>query len=305
VGKARIRVMRFSAAVMLIGLLIAGCGSSDEGDAGSSSRALDAQGGGDSGGGGDGEQSLDERMAAVPYQDEAGVMKGAAMGGSAVPSISDSIIKTAQIELEVDKGQLDEVVRDTELLASRFGGFVFSTSIEESEAKSGSVVIRVPSEDFEATKKAIAAEGTVIAESTSGKDVSQEFIDLEARIRNLEAQESVILGLMRKATTIPQSIRVQNELSGLQLEIERLTGRLRFLEDRTAYATIAIDFTEAGAPAPQKAGTLQKAWEKAIDVALAIASASIISLGFVIPIGIAALIALLIFRQLKPRFSDT
>ncbi|MDQ3956220.1 MAG: DUF4349 domain-containing protein, partial [Actinomycetota bacterium] len=187
----------------------------------------------------------------------------------------------------------------------RFGGFVFSTTIEESESKTGSVVIRVPSEDFEAAKKAIAAEGTVVAEATSGKDVSQEFIDLQARIRNLEAQESVILGLMRQATTIPQSIRVQNELSGLQLEIERLTGRLRFLEDRTAYSTIAIDFTEAGAPAPQEAGTLEKAWQKAVDVALTLASASIISLGFVVPLGLAALIALLIFRQLKPRFSDT
>lgn len=291
---------RLVASVLLGALLFVGCGGDADEASGGGGSDTAVRGGGDQG-------ALSQKMEleAAPYAGDSDVMKRSVTSGSAVPSISDSIIKTAQIELEVDKGQLVDVVRDTELLASRFGGFVFSTSIEESESKTGSVVIRVPSEDFEATKKAIAAEGTVIAESTSGKDVSQEFIDLEARIRNLEAQESVIIGLMRQATTIPQSIRVQNELSGLQLEIERLTGRLRFLEDRTAYATIAIDFTEAGAPAPKKAGTLEKAWEKAIDVAVAIVSASIISLGFVVPIGLAALIALLIFRQLKPRFSDT
>lgn len=294
---ARVQSTRFVAILLLAGLMFVGCGGdSDEGDSGG--LAITAP----EGRGGDQRAGLTEQVDRYSYDSNVGVMERSA---SAVPSISDSIIKTAEIELKVDKGQLVDVVRDTELLASRFGGFVFSTTIEESESKTGSVVIRVPSEDFEAAKKAIAAEGTVVAEATSGKDVSQEFIDLQARIRNLEAQESVILGLMRQATTIPQSIRVQNELSGLQLEIERLTGRLRFLEDRTAYSTIAIDFTEAGAPAPQEAGTLEKAWQKAVDVALTLASASIISLGFVVPLGLAALIALLIFRQLKPRFSDT
>ncbi len=282
--------------VLLAGLVLAACGGDDEGGGASGGDEEAAKLAPQTGPRGVEEDVDDAGYARVPAQPGSPQsLQGGSFGSmSAVPSISQSIIKTAQIELEVDKGRLDEAVRNTELIAARFGGFVFSTSVDDSERGRGSVVLRIPSEDFEAAKKAIAAEGEVTGEATTGKDVSQEFIDLEARIRNLEAQESVILGL----------IRVQNELSSLQLEIERLTGRLRYLEDRTAFGTIAIEFTEAGAPAPQEANTLERAWQRAVDVALAIASASIVSLGFLVPLGIFALLALLIFRQLRPRLSE-
>lgn len=292
------------AAVLLVGLAATGCGMSDESgesqDGGGSAPAIERFRAPEGlapvpapAGGGQVEEALDEGAAILPRA-----------GGGSVPSVSASVIKTAQLELEVAKSEFDEAVRDAETVAGRYGGFVFSTSVEEGEVRTGTVVIRVPSSEFEAALADIKSEGELTEENVTGKDVSQEFIDLQARVRNLQAQEAVILELMKSADSIPETIRVQNELSGIQLEIESLKGRLRFLEDRTSFGTIAVDFRQAGAPAPSKPNAVEEAWQQAVDVTLAIVSGLIISLGFLLPIGILAALVALVFRQLRPRLTS-
>lgn len=221
------------------------------------------------------------------------------------PPIGPRVIKTANVELEVPKDGLEEATRDSIAIAGRFGGFVLSTSTQNDRSASSAIVVRIPAESFERALTELEEIGEVKGEEISGEDVSQQFVDMEARVRNLEAQETVLLRLMDRSVSVSDTIRVQRELQGVQLEIERLTGRLRYLEDQTDMSTISMSLVEVGAPGHKPpTGVLAKAWSRAVDGALAVISAVIVGTGVLVPIAVMAAIAFLILRALRPRLSS-
>lgn len=233
---------------------------------------------------------------------------GSAVAGSLVetPAIGPRVIKTADMSLEVERGSFQDSVRNAIAVAGEYGGFVLSTSIDDSGGRTGSVTIRVPAGDFEAALADLEELGSVERQTVSGRDVSQEFIDLEARVRNFEAQEVVLLRLMGQATTVVDTIRVQHELQSIQLEIERLKGRLRFLRNQAAMSTISIGLFEAGAPpagAP-KLGMLARAWDRAVAVALSVVAAVIVGTGALVPVALLLALAYLVLRAFRPRMSN-
>ena len=142
----------------------------------------------------------------------------------------------------------------------------------------------------------------VTAESVTGQDVSQQFVDLQARLVNLEAQEKVLLRLMDRAQTISESIRVENYLQQVEFQIEDVQGRMLYLQNRTSMSTITVGLHEAGKkPAPpQHASALWKAGERSLGAALAVVTGVIVGAGLVVPLSILALLALLVGRRLAP-----
>src|SRR5206468_11266704 len=108
------------------------------------------------------------------------------------------------------------------------------------------LTIRVPVASFEDAMHDLRGIGTVQRQSISGRDVTSQFVDLEARLRNFETQEKVLLGLLSKATTIAGTFRVQRTLSDVQLRIEELTGQRRVLSNRAELSTIDVELFEAG-----------------------------------------------------------
>jgi hypothetical protein len=115
----------------------------------------------------------------------------------------------------------------------------------------------------------------------------------------------VLLNLMDEASTIADTIRVQNQLERVQENIERMRGRLRVLEDQTSFSTLAVDVIEEGAPKeedPDEAGTLIKAWRDAVDGFMGVISGVIVASGVVLPVAIMALIVALLVRRFRPRF---
>lgn len=301
---------------LVVAALVGACAQEDSGDGGSADVAFDAEEGQVAG---LDQRTSDEftsgRSAAEPAAQAA--YGGSATGGgrgSAVaqaldqtPEIGPSVIKTADMALEVERGNFQDSVRDAIAIAGRYGGFVLSTSIDDERGRSGSVTIRVPADSFEDALGDLENLGSVENQTVTGRDVSQEFIDLEARIRNFEAQEVVLLRLMGQATTVVDTIRVQHELQSVQLEIERLKGRLRFLRDQAAMSTISIGLFEAGAPpsgAP-KLGILGRAWERAMAAALAVVAAVIVGTGAIVPVALLLTLAYLVVRALRPRMSSS
>ncbi|MDQ4096191.1 MAG: DUF4349 domain-containing protein [Actinomycetota bacterium] len=224
-----------------------------------------------------------------------------AYGGTALPSVGAEIVKTADVRLEVPHGDFTSAVQDVESAAATYGGFVLSTSLDDASAKRGEIVLRVPSQDFEQALRDIKDAGKLLGQNISGQDVTQEFIDLEARINNLQAQEAVFLDLMDRATTISQTVRIQNHLSNLQLDIEQLQGRLNFLEDRTALGTISVSLVEEGAPAPGGDSAFEVAWERAVDVLEGMGAAAVFLLVVLFPLVLVGLLVVIIIRQLRPR----
>jgi hypothetical protein len=240
----------------------------------------------------DGARGVEERAAPAPQS------------ASRLPTVGPSVIKTGDLRVRVPNGDFRQSVQEVVSIAGRYpGGFVLSTSIGGGEARFGTIVIRVPARSFERVLTDLEGLGEVRSENVTGQDVTQEFIDLEARLRNSRSQEAVLLRLMDKASTVTDTIRVQGELQAVQLEIERLTGQLRYLEDQTSLGTLTVSLVEAGA-APQPAGTLQRAWKQALENTLGVVAAVIVGAGVVIPVALLVLVALLIVRQLRPRFTS-
>ena len=288
-GARLLRRTKLILAIAALALLGAACGGDDDGGG---DAALSAE-----------SQALDQR--GVARGGDAAGETGLAAGGSAVPSIGDSVVKTADLRLEVPSGDFTHAVQEVESVAPRYGGFVLSTSLDDAAAKRGTIVLRVPSEDFERAVSDLKESGEVLGEEIAGRDVSQEFVDLEARISHLQAQEAVFLDLMDRATSISQTITVQNHLSTLQLDIERLQGRLNYLEDRTALGTITVSLAEEGAPGPSEPNVFAAAWQRALDILEGIGAGLIIALvGIFLPLGVLTAIVLFLFRQLKPRLTS-
>jgi hypothetical protein len=218
-----------------------------------------------------------------------------------IPSIGPSVIKTADLDLEVEHDGFQDAFQAVVNISQAKGGFVLSSQTSGNESRSGSITVRIPEENFESALSQINELGDITDKRVSGEDVSQEFIDLDARLRNLTAQEAVMLDLMGEANTIQGTIRVQNQLTGIQLEIERIRGRLRYLQDQTALSTITVDMTETGVVAPKEAGTIERAWDVARETTGAIVSGVLIGGAALVPIAIVLLVVLLIAKWVWPK----
>jgi hypothetical protein len=215
--------------------------------------------------------------------------------GDALPPAGPSVIKTADVSLRVDDSTLHESIRDIVSIARDNGGYVLSTDEQDDQTGRATVVLRIPAASFETALSDAESVGEVTRETVAGEDVGQEFVDLEARLRNFEAQEAVLLRLMARSESVTDTLRVQRELQDVQLEIERLRGRLRWLRDQTDLSTIKVRVAEAGT-AVEPAGTLLRAWRRALDALTAIASGVLVALVVVVPIAIVALLGLLLVR---------
>lgn len=289
-----------AAAVLLMVLVAAGCSSSDEGDAASVEAETASLDGGSAGAGGGDPLTAQRALADGGGADDSSTATetNAYLAGE----VSERVIKTADLQLEVADGDLAGALREGREIAEAAGGFVLSTSVDGTDRRRGGFTIRVPAERFEETLSELEALGDVAGEDVRGEDVSQEFVDLEARLRNATAQEEVLFRLYDRSNSIADTIRVQRELEDVQLEIERLRGRLRFLEDRTDLSTISVSVTESGAVTTE-AGPFAKAWDKARDTFVAVVSGAIVGAGFLAPLVVLALLAYLVFRLVRPRLS--
>jgi hypothetical protein len=227
-----------------------------------------------------------------------------ALSAAELPSIGPSVIKTADLTVAVGRGEVDEALADATRLAATLGGFVASSSISAGDAARGSIVLRVPSDRFERALTEFESLGSVEHKTISGQDVSQQVIDLEARLRNWQSQEAVLLRLMDRAETVSDTIRVQGELSRVQLEVERLRGRLGYLRDQTDLGTISTTFTGGPLVRPEEPSTLARAWAEARRAALSVVAAVIVGAGFVVPVALLGGAVALVVRALLPRLTS-
>ena len=91
--------------------------------------------------------------------------------------------------------------------------------------------------------------GTLQGEHITGNDVSAQYVDLNARLANAEAQHQVYLALLAKATNINDIIALQNQIGQITSQIEQLKGQIKYLDNNTSYSAITITMNESGAPA--------------------------------------------------------
>jgi hypothetical protein len=144
---------------------------------------------------------------------------------SSLPSLGPRVIQTASVTLSVPSNEFEDVVDRARTIATGFGGFVVGSSASQGPDQRlvrGTLVLRIPERSYAQAMRSLAALGRVEARDESGQDVSQEFVELEARARHLEAVERQLLGLLDEADTVASALAVQSELNNVQLELEQV-----------------------------------------------------------------------------------
>ncbi len=221
-----------------------------------------------------------------------------------IPAIGPAVVKTATLDLQVPKGDFEDAFSAALRVAGRYGGYVQSSSSSGTRVRSGSLTIRVPSVSFDRAMADLSGLGSVRSRSVSGQDVTNEYVDLNARLRTWEAQEAVLLRLMRKATSIEATLRVQSNLQDVQFRIEQIKGQLRVLDNQTQLATIDVSMHEPGAPIPvepqaEERPSLAEAWTKAVNGFLGVLYATVVGLGYLVPVALIAFGIWLAVRRVR------
>ena len=174
-------------------------------------------------------------------------------------TIERKIVKTGNMTLEVE--EIGEAMDKVASIADELGGYVVSSHrYEEEKHISGYVTIRVPADRFdEAFDRLRQLAINVPFEGTEARDVTEEYVDLEARLHNLEATEAQYLALLEKAKTVEEMLKVQQALSDVRGEIERIEGRMKDLERTSDMSLIEVSLEEArGLAEPWSASTAFK-----------------------------------------------
>lgn len=151
------------------------------------------------------------------------------------------IIYTASIELIVE--EFEGVPGKVAELAEKFGGYVASSSIQGQPGcpRLGTWTLRVPVAQYADLLSEAHELGEFHSLTSNSQDVSEEYYDVEARIRNKQKTESRMIGLLEEsAGNLEQVLEVEQKLDRVREEIERMQGRLRVLADQTALATVTV-----------------------------------------------------------------
>jgi hypothetical protein len=177
-----------------------------------------------------------------------GVMESTmATGSNPATSQERVVIYNAHISLET--GGVQAVVSKIEALARMYGGYVAQTSLSSSGVQTATEIsIRVPQAHFRAAIDMIRTYGKVLDERTTSDDITQQYVDLTARLVNLQKQEICLQEILTMAKTVEDVLNVERELERVRGEIERLQGQINYLEGNSEMSSIAVQLAEPAPP---------------------------------------------------------
>lgn len=237
-------------------VVLAGCGGAG-GDGARPSGGSDGANGGDggaNGGGGSGDgESGDGSASSGPA------------GATAYAVESRALIRTGEATVRVESF---ERARSTVVGAARERGGFVGGSDQKRHAKAGgnltwttgTVTLRVPSENFSALVAAVNGTGEVLSLSTQTRDVTDQLVDLNARIENLRAQREQLRALYNRTEDTEDLLAIQERLSSVQSRVERLTAKRESLRRQVAYSTLTVHLREPEPEVERAAEPAPDAW---------------------------------------------
>ncbi|MRX71629.1 DUF4349 domain-containing protein [Bacillus lacus] len=162
------------------------------------------------------------------------------------------IVYQASLQLEVDNYEASAATIEDE--TAKLNGYIVSAADyarEEEENRAGVIVVKIPQEHFQDFITSLSTAGNRVREKElQAQDVTEEFVDTEARIRSKKAVEARLLAFMEDAQKTEELLAISKDLSTVQEEIEQLTGRLNLLKNQVNYASITISLQEEGVKIP-------------------------------------------------------
>jgi len=204
--------------------------------------------------GGEEPLSLREESADVAYAEPG---TGELVADTTVlPQLQLKVIKTALVEMEAGKGDYVKIREDAVAVAKAAGGYVQdeSSSRDDEGLTYATLTLRIPADKFDEVMSEVSSLGDVKATRVSTEDVSAEYVDLESRLRHLQAEEEFYLSLIGKAQTIQEMITIREHLDGIQLEKEQVQGRMSFLDQQAGFSTLTLSLDEVAPDSDDEGG---------------------------------------------------
>jgi hypothetical protein len=214
------------------------------------------------------------------------------------------IIRTGQASIEVDS--LESSMAELRRIVQRVGGFVADVSVQSgrNQVRSATLELKVPASRFDDLTEGLQPLGRLQFVNVAAEDVSEEFVDLTARVANGRRLEDRLVELLRTRTGKLQDVlSVERELARVREEIERMEGRLRFLKIAAQLSTLSVNLYEppplvASHPGRNVIGEAFKtAWRNFVGVL----AGGIASLGFVVPVVILGWGLLILAKRYRRR----
>ncbi len=172
------------------------------------------------------------------------------------------VIYQADLQLRVKK--FEQTVKNFEEKAETYGGYIASSNVtkEGQEQVSGSITIRIPQKNFQAfLHDAEGQAAEVLQRNITGQDVTEEYVDLESRLKSKRVVEERLLSFMKTATKTEDLLKISADLAAVQEEIETIQGKMKFLENQTSFSTVTITLYENKVIVPDIERDKLNTWE--------------------------------------------
>ena len=156
------------------------------------------------------------------------------------------IVYTANLAIEVK--DIQQSLNHIQTKVSDYGGYIVESTMDkgqEDDMASGSITVRIPQDQFREFIQLVEdGSSKVIENSISGQDVTEEYVDLESRLKSKRVVEERLLSFMEKAEKTEDLLTISNDLATVQEEIEQVLGRMKYLDNRAELATLTIHIQE-------------------------------------------------------------
>ena len=260
------------------------------------------------GGGGGGAMSASAPQRAAPnaagYAPAPAKPPAAASGSDATTAAGPTTTEgrrlqfDASLTLTVPNGSFDTSLDRVTALVETRGGYI-SGALAQADGgdrvRSGQVTFQVPAARLDEVMGQVKKLGTLQHQSVHSNDVSLQYVDLQARLRNAEAQRDATLTLMSQAHSVGDIIQVQNQLGQITGQVEQLKGQIAYLDQTTTYATLAVTVREAAASATTDEWGLRTAAVQGLHNFTAVLGFVLVALGSVGPLLVLAAAGLLVW----------
>ena len=170
----------------------------------------------------------------------------ASVNSVSAPEMSNTtdrmVVKVGSLSMVVT--DVNETIKNIADYAYKQNGYVVSSNVyKRGLSPYGTLIIKIPAKSFDEGLNEVKSLGEVVSDSVNGQDVTEEYVDLDAQLRNLQATEKQFLTILAKAEKITDILAVQRELTQVRGQIEQLQGRMKYLRQSADMSTITVDLS--------------------------------------------------------------
>lgn len=232
-------------------------------------------------------------------------------GQASVVEGGPSVVKTASVEVDVVTDELSAAAQAVVDMAtsSKVGGFLVSSVLDLDEGfGSGNVVVKVPAPSFEEVVGDLETIGDITRQELEGQDLTAEFLDTHARLRQARSRLAMLLDRLRGNEDPAARFELREDVQTSRDVLRRLRQNESFITGQTAYSTIDVALMGKQPPAGPQPPAFERALETAKTIVLGIASGAVLAAGVIVPVGVLLVVLYLvgatIVRRLKPRLES-